>query len=120
MLEKAAAVYILANKPHGVIYVGVTSALWNRVAAHKDGTIPGFTKRYDIKMLVWYEHHHNMTSAILREKRLKEWKRQWKDQLINAFNPQWSDLHDRIDYVGTIVEPIFERDPGFRRDDDSS
>jgi putative endonuclease len=117
MEEKFPAVYILANKPHGVIYVGVTSALWNRVASHKDGTIPGFTKKYDIKQLVWYEHHHNMTLAILREKRLKDWKREWKDRLIDAFNPRWLDLHDRIDYIGTLVEPILEKDSGLRRND---
>jgi putative endonuclease len=104
MDEKNPAVYILANKPNGVIYIGVTSALWDRVATHKDGSIPGFTKKYDVKNLVWYEHHHSMESAIKREKRLKEWKRDWKDELIEKFNPTWRDLHDEIDYVGTLVD----------------
>jgi putative endonuclease len=104
MDEKNPAVYILANKPHGVIYVGVTSALWDRVLTHKDGSIPGFTKKYDIKTLVCYEHHHTMESAIKREKRIKEWKRAWKEQLIEKFNPRWRDLHDEIDYVGTLLD----------------
>ncbi len=104
MDDKNPAVYILANKPHGVIYTGVTSALWDRVATHKDGSVPGFTKKYGIKILVWYEHHHTMESAIKREKQIKEWKRIWKDELINAFNPQWRDLFNEIDYVGTLVD----------------
>ena len=118
MEEKFPAVYILANKPNGVLYIGVTSALWNRVASHKDGTVPGFSKRYNVKQLVWYEHHHDMTSAIKREKRLKDWKREWKDKLINEFNPRWRDLHDHIDYISTLVDPILQKDSGLRRNDD--
>ena len=70
--EKSPAVYILASKRNGTLYIGVTSALWNRVSAHKDGSVPGFTQRYGVKTLVWYEHHHTMESAIRREKQLKE------------------------------------------------
>ena len=118
MEEKFPAVYILANKPNGVLYIGVTSALWNRVASHKDGTVPGFSKRYNVKQLVWHEHHHDMTSAIKREKRLKDWKREWKDKLINEFNPRWRDLHDHIDYISPLVDPFLQKDSGLRRNDD--
>ena len=117
MIEKAPAVYILANKPKGVIYVGVTSALWNRVATHKNGKVPGFTLKYNIKCLVWYEHHHSMEFAIRREKQIKEWKRQWKDELIEKFNPLWLDLHNEIDVSATLVAYQPEKDSGFRRND---
>jgi putative endonuclease len=102
--EKSPAVYILASKPHGVLYVGVTSALWNRVATHKDGGVPGFTKKYNVKHLVWYEHHHTMEAAIRREKQLKDWKRAWKVDLIEKLNPEWRDLHEEIDVIATLVE----------------
>ena len=102
--ERHPAVYILAHRKHGVLYIGVTAALWNRVAAHKDGTIKGFTAQYNVKMLVWYEHHHTMEAAIKREKQLKKWKRDWKIELIEKFNPVWTDLHEQIDYAGTLVE----------------
>jgi putative endonuclease len=115
--EKFPAVYILANKPHGVIYVGVTSALWNSVASHKDGSIAGFTKKYDVKRLVWYEHHHSMSAAIAREKRIEDWKRAWKVSMIEKFNPQRHDLYDCNDYSGSLIEPVLEADPGLRRDD---
>ena len=95
--EKFPAVYILANGPRGTIYVGVTSALWNRVATHKDGTVAGFTSKYDVKSLVWYEHHVSMDAAIRREKQIKKWNREWKVNMIEAFNPNWIDLHDDID-----------------------
>ena len=102
--EKSPAVYILASKRDGVLYVGVSSALWNRVATHKDGGVPGFTKKYNVKLLVWYEHHHTMESAIRREKQLKDWKRAWKIDLIEKLNPEWRDLHDEIDVISTLVE----------------
>ena len=95
--EKQPAVYIIANGPRGTIYTGVTSALWNRVATHKDGGIEGFSKKYDIHSLVWYEHHVTMEAAILREKRIKKWNRDWKVNMIEKFNPTWIDLHDDID-----------------------
>lgn len=102
--EKHPAVYILAHRKHGVLYIGVTASLWNRVAAHKNGTIKGFTQQYHVKELVWYEHHHTMEAAILREKQMKKWKRDWKIELIEKFNSEWTDLHDQIEYVGTLVE----------------
>ncbi len=117
MEEKFPAVYILAHKPHGVLYVGVTSALWNRVAAHKQGEVKGFTQKYNVKLLVWYEHHHFIENAIKREKQIKEWKREWKIELIENFNPAWADLHDWIDPVGTLVEFDLAKDSGLRRND---
>ena len=95
--EKQPAVYILANGPRGTTYVGVTSALWNRIATHKEGEVPGFSSRYELKSLVWYEHHTSMEAAIRREKQIKKWNREWKVKMIEAVNPTWIDLHDDID-----------------------
>ncbi|MFA6409478.1 MAG: GIY-YIG nuclease family protein [Gammaproteobacteria bacterium] len=95
-MNKNFYVYILANKRNGTIYVGVTSDLIKRIWQHKNSIADGFTKKYDIKKLVYYEHHHNAESAIHREKRLKEWKREWKLDLIEKFNPEWNDLYDSI------------------------
>jgi putative endonuclease len=101
--ELAPAVYILANRYRGTIYVGVTGALWNRVASHKDHAFDGFTKDYGVTRLVWYEHHQTMENAIRREKRLKKWNRDWKIRLIEKMNRDWVDLHDAIDPIGTLV-----------------
>ena len=76
------------------MYVGVTSDLHKRMAEHTQGLIPGFTKRYRVKQLVYYEMHILMTDAIQREKQLKEWRRIWKIRLIEAMNPEWQDLFD--------------------------
>jgi len=103
--EKRPAVYILASRKYGVLYIGVTSALWNRVATHKDAGVKGFTEKYHIHHLVWYEHHVEMDAAIKREKQLKKWNRPWKIELIEKMNPAWRDLHEEIDYDGTLVEP---------------
>ena len=91
---KAPCVYILANKPNGTLYIGVTSNLVQRVWQHKNDLVEGFTKRYGVHRLVWYEAHENMESAITREKMLKRWKRAWKIRLIQEANPKWSDLYD--------------------------
>ena len=107
--EKHPAVYILAHRKDGVLYVGVTSALWNRVNAHKDGTIKGFTQQYNVKQLVWFEHHPSMPSAIHSEKRLKKWPRAWKLNLVNAMNPDWQDLHEHIDANINLVEEFASR-----------
>jgi putative endonuclease len=85
-------VYILASRRHGTLYIGVTSNLLARVVQHREGLIPGFTRRYGVKRLVWYEAHDTMEAAIQREKRLKEWRRAWKIQLIEAHNEYWADL----------------------------
>jgi putative endonuclease len=97
MEEKHPAVYILASGPRGTIYTGVTGALWNRVSVHKEGELPGFTAKYNVKGLVCYEHHHEMLAAIRREKQIKKWNRDWKVKMIEGLNPAWIDLHDRID-----------------------
>jgi putative endonuclease len=102
--EKAPAVYIMASRYRGTLYVGVTSGLWNRVNDHKNGRYHGFTAAYGVKLLVWYEHHHSMEDAIRREKQLKKWKREWKFRIIEEMNPDWLDLHDAIDTIATLVE----------------
>ena len=88
------AVYILASKPNGILYLGATSDLSGRMVQHREGEYDGFTKRYGIKTLVYYEMHDAMTDAIVRERRMKEWQRAWKVRLILAMNPQWRDLFD--------------------------
>ena len=103
-LERQPAVYILASRYRGTLYVGVTSQLWSRISDHKNAVRPGFTSRYDTNLLVWYEHSHTMDSAITREKQIKAWKRAWKIELIEKMNPSWRDLHDEIDSLATLVD----------------
>lgn len=86
-------VYILASKRNGTLYIGVTSDLVKRVWEHKSNLVEGFTKKYKVHDLVWYEMHDTMETAINREKQLKEWKRQWKIALIEKANPYWNDLY---------------------------
>ena len=95
-MNKNFCVYILASKRNGTLYIGVTSDLVKRIWEHKEGLVAGFTKKYAVKNLVYYEQHDNAESAIHREKRLKEWKRQWKLELIEKFNPKWDDLYESI------------------------
>ena len=95
-MNKQPAVYILASKRNGTLYIGVTSDLVKRIWEHRNDMVEGFTKRYDVHQLVWYELHESMQSAIEREKRLKEWKRKWKLELIESNNPNWVDLYDAI------------------------
>ena len=89
-------VYILASKPRGTLYVGVTNDLVRRVAEHRDRMVPGFTKTYNVKMLVYFEEHANVLEAIKREKQIKRWARSWKIELIREKNPEWRDLFDEI------------------------
>ena len=93
---KQPCVYMLASKRGGTLYVGVTSNLVQRVWQHKSDFIEGFTKRYGIHTLVWYEPHETMESAITREKAIKRWKRDWKIKLIEEINPSWQDLYGDI------------------------
>ncbi len=93
-MNKQPAVYILANKRNGTLYIGVTSDLAKRIWEHKNNMVEGFTKKYNVHQLVWYEKHESMESAIMREKRLKDWKRAWKLELIESKNPDWVDLYD--------------------------
>jgi putative endonuclease len=89
-------VYILASERNGTLYIGVTSDLVKRIWEHQSDFVEGFTKQYQVHDLVWYEIHENMESAITREKQLKEWKRQWKVELIEKLNPYWNDLYPTI------------------------
>jgi putative endonuclease len=88
------AVYIMANKRNGTLYLGVTSDLPQRSHQHREGLIDGFTKRYGCKMLVWYEQYQEMHAAIAREKQIKKWPRIWKVRGIEHMNPQWRDLYE--------------------------
>ena len=90
------AVYMMSNRKHGTIYIGVSSTFLSRVAQHREGLIEGFTKKYGLKRLVWYERHESMTMAIQREKSLKKYKREWKINLIERENPHWEDLFPRL------------------------
>jgi len=92
---KQPAVYILASKRNGTLYVGVTSNLARRIEAHRSGAVGGFTNKYGIKTLVFFELHADMYEAIQREKRIKKWNRAWKIELIERSNPEWSDLSDQ-------------------------
>ena len=93
---KEPCVYLLASRRNGTLYAGVTSNLVKRVWQHKKDLFEGFTKRYGVHRLVWYERHDSMISAIQREKAIKEWKRQWKLELIEAQNPEWRDLYEDL------------------------
>jgi putative endonuclease len=95
-MTKRPAVYILASKRNGTLYVGVTSDLVKRVWQHKNDLIEGFAEKYGVHMLVYYEVHGDMTEAIPREKQLKKWNRAWKIELIEKENPQWRDLWPEI------------------------
>jgi len=86
-------VYILASKKNGTLYIGVTNNLLKRVYEHKNNIVGGFTQKYNVHNLVYYEVHNDIRNAITREKQMKKWKRQWKIELIEKSNPQWKDLH---------------------------
>lgn len=85
-------VYILASRPRGTLYVGATNDLLRRVTEHREGLVPGFTKDYGVKMLVYFEEYGDVEAAIQREKKLKRWARAWKIDLIRSKNPDWRDL----------------------------
>ncbi len=89
-------VYILSNKRNGTLYVGVTSDLLKRVYEHKSDLVDGFSKKYGIHNLVWYEQHKTAESAISREKQIKKWNRKWKLELIDRNNPFWEDLYQEL------------------------
>jgi len=95
-MNRQPCVYLLASKRNGTLYVGVTSDLVKRVWEHKNHFVDGFTKRYGVDQLVWYEVHETMESAIQREKAIKEWQRAWKLKLIEELNPDWKDLYDVV------------------------
>ena len=93
-MRKEPAVYILASGRNGTLYIGVTSSIEDRVSIHRQDLVPGFTSKYGVHGLVYYEFHDTMDATIKREKRLKKWNRQWKLRLIEAMNPQWLDRYD--------------------------
>ena len=93
---KQPTVYILASQPNGTLYIGVTSNLTKRTYEHKNHVLESFTEKYNVEILVWYELHDTMEAAILREKAIKKWNRNWKLRIIEEFNPQWRDLYEDI------------------------
>ena len=93
---KQGYVYILTNKPNGILYIGVTSNLPKRIAEHKAKVVPGFTATYGLDMLVYYEVADTIEAAILREKQMKEWRRAWKVRRILETNPEWRDLFEEV------------------------
>jgi len=95
-MPKQPAVYILANKRNGTLYIGVTSDLPKRAWEHKNDLVEGFSSKYKIRRLVYYEIYGDMMSAITREKQMKKWNRAWKLELIKEENPEWNDLWDEI------------------------
>ncbi|MFM9872592.1 MAG: GIY-YIG nuclease family protein [Fimbriimonadaceae bacterium] len=92
-MPKKGYCYIVTNKPHGVLYTGVTSDLIKRVHEHRHGVVPGFTKRYNLTILVWAEEFPTIVEAIIAEKRIKKWKRAYKVRLIESKNPDWIELN---------------------------
>jgi len=106
------ACYMMANQMHGSIYIGVTSHLIARVHEHREGHGSRHTSRYGLKRLVWYEGHETITGAIQREKSLKRYPRDWKCNLIERINPDWSDLYNSLVTGGVVVPP----DPDLYRD----
>ena len=95
-MPRQPAVYILASKRNGTLYIGVTSNLQKRAWEHKNDLVHGFTKRYGVHQLAYYELHEDMMSAITREKQMKKWNRAWKVKLIERQNPDWKDLWEGI------------------------
>lgn len=95
-MKKKGYVYILTNKVQGTLYIGVTSDLVKRVFEHKQHIYKGFTQKYDVIKLVWFEEFNDIEEAIYREKQMKKWNRNWKIRLINEFNDQWKDLYNEL------------------------
>lgn len=95
-MERQPCVYMMASQRNGTLYIGVTSNLIKRIWEHKTNVVEGFTKKYDIHTLVWYEIHETIGSAIQKEKALKKWQREWKMDLIESLNPDWKDLYKTI------------------------
>jgi len=93
---KGGWVYILINRPNGTLYLDVTANLPRRIYEHREGLIEGFSRRYGLKRLVWYEFHDDITSAIQRETTMKHWSRTWKVRLILEMNPDWADLYETL------------------------
>jgi putative endonuclease len=110
-------VYILASRRNGTLYIGVTNDVIHRTWQHKSDLVDGFTKKYGVHILVWFEMHNDVNAAIAREKKLKKWKRAWKIELIEKTNSGWNDLYERL--LGEIALPDIPGSP-FPRDADAS
>ena len=95
-MQRGGYVYIVTNRPHGTLYIGVTSDLPRRIFEHRTGSAPGFTRRYGLGRLVWYEHFEDIRDAIQRETTMKHWVRAWKVRTIEAMNPEWADLYETL------------------------
>ena len=95
-MQKQYYLYILASKRNGTLYIGITNDIIRRVGEHKLKLIDGFTKKYNVALLMYYEDFNDVNEAILREKRLKKWNRDWKIRLIESINPNWDDLTDKL------------------------
>lgn len=95
-MDRTYWVYILASRPRGTLYVGMTNNLVRRIYLHREGLVPGFTKQYGVKLLVYYEQHATALAAIQLEKNVKHWPRTWKIDLVISMNPDWYDLYDGI------------------------
>jgi len=95
-MDKNSYVYIMASRMYGTLYTGVTSNLVRRVWQHREGVVDGFTREYEVKLLVWFELHSDIDAAITREKQIKQWRRSWKIALIQKTNPLWRDLFPDI------------------------
>jgi putative endonuclease len=89
-------VYMMSNKTNSVLYLGITNNIERRVYEHKNKLVDGFTKKYNCIKLVWYEHTNSIESAIIKEKQMKKWKREYKEKVINSLNPKWNDLSDHF------------------------
>ena len=89
-------VYIMSNRKHGTLYIGVTADIVRRAWEHRTGYAPGFTRRYGLKRLVWFERHEEIVAAIRQEKNIKDWGRAWKVRLIEKTNPEWEDLYPTL------------------------
>lgn len=95
-MSKQPCVYIVGSANKNVLYIGVTSNLPKRILEHKNDVVEGFTEKYNVHTLLYYEVHETMESAILREKQMKKWEREWKERLINDMNPDWVDLYTQL------------------------
>ena len=89
-------VYMMASQKNGTLYIGVTNNIARRAYEHKTKLSKGFTAKYNVHILVWYEHYNDVNDAIMREKQLKRWERSWKIKLITEMNPEWSDLYEHL------------------------
>ena len=95
-MEKGGWVYIMTNRPNGTLYIGVTSDIARRAHEHREGLVPGFTRRYGLRTLVWFDRIEDIRDAIHREKVMKTWLRAWKVRMIQESNPEWVDLYETL------------------------